>query len=49
MNPCYSGFQVQGTATTPAGMTPPDAPKNIRKTITVLKIISYIFEKSNSF
>ena len=29
MNPCYSGFQVQGTATTPAGMTPPDAPIKI--------------------
>ena len=25
MNPCYSGFQVQGTANSPAGMTPSDA------------------------
>ena len=24
MNPCYSGFQVQGTATAPTGMTPSD-------------------------
>ena len=27
MNPCYSGFQVQGAATAPTGMTPSDTPK----------------------
>ena len=29
MNPCYSGFQVQGTATSPTGMAPSDTPKKV--------------------
>ena len=28
MNPCYSGFQVQGTATAPTGMAPSDTPNH---------------------
>ena len=34
MNPCYSGFQVQGTATTPAGMVPSEM-RNLLKKLTL--------------
>ena len=43
MNPCYSGFQVQGTATAPAGMTPPD-PRN-----SIFNIITEKRKKCKSF
>ncbi len=42
MNPCYSGFQVQGTATAPTGMTPSDTQNAV---IDSYYIITDIFEK----
>ena len=47
IDPCYSGFQVQGTATAPAGMAPPDAPNTSLK--ATLYIITETKEKSNRF
>ena len=47
MNPCYSGFQVQGTATAPTGMTPSDA----QNTVSFINyyIITDISEKYKYF
>ena len=41
MDPCYSGFQVQGTATSPAGMAPSDA----SKLVELLYYNKYILKK----
>jgi len=46
MNPCYSGFQVQGTATAPTGMTPSDTQN---AAFYSYYIISYNFVKYKYF
>ena len=48
MNPCYSGFQVQGAATAPTGMTPSDS-RNFAAAPTTLYIITDKSKKCNTF
>ena len=36
IDPCYSGFQVQGAATAPTGMTPSDTPNVASSQRTIL-------------
>ena len=48
MNPCYSGFQVQGAATAPTGMTPPDT-RNFAVAPTTHYIITEYRKKCNTF
>ena len=47
IDPCYSGFQVQGTATAPTGMTPSDTPK--QSFLRLLLVYHIIFKIASNF